>query len=245
MEYSLMAPDHSIMSLENFFQYKYNPSHTISGHIATLKRMYDELLGTPGQVSEEQLKMVILKTLPPSFDRLLSAWDSVAIQERTVTALTSRLMIEERRTLEKHNGQRDPDDVAYFTVDTTYSEQGLAAHSHRRGGRGGNRGYRGKRVDHQGRGRRYDTQNSDEKTCFYCDKPNHVILNCRTRLCHEAEERQRNARNDVVSKNRDINTKNIGFYSSSTCFLRAALKIFSPIQGPVITCQTSVPSSLQ
>jgi hypothetical protein len=57
------------MSLENFFQYKNNPSHTISGHIATLKRMNDELLGTPGQVLEEPLKMVILKTLPPSFDR--------------------------------------------------------------------------------------------------------------------------------------------------------------------------------
>jgi hypothetical protein len=96
------------MILENFFQYKYNPSQTISGHIiATLKRTNVELLGTPGQVLEEQLKMVILKTLPPSFDRLRSAWDSVPIQERTVNALTSKLMIEERRTLEKYNGQRE------------------------------------------------------------------------------------------------------------------------------------------
>jgi hypothetical protein len=45
--------------------------------------------------------------LPPSFDRLRSAWDSVPIQERTVNALTSKLMIEERRTLEKYNGQRE------------------------------------------------------------------------------------------------------------------------------------------
>lgn len=73
IKYSLMAPDHSIMSLGNFFQYKYNPSHTISGHTATSKRMYDELLGTPGQVSEEQLEMVILQTLPPNFDRIRSA----------------------------------------------------------------------------------------------------------------------------------------------------------------------------
>lgn len=34
----------------------------------------------------------------------------------------------------------------------------------------------------------------------------------------EAEARQRNAKNDVVFKNRDNNTKKIGFYSSSTCF---------------------------
>jgi hypothetical protein len=217
MEYSLMAPDHAIMSLE-YFQYKYNPSHTISGHIATLKRMYDELLGTPGQVSEEQLKMVILKTLPPGFDRLRSAWDIVPIQERTVTALTSRQIIEERRTLEKYNGQRDPNNVAYLAVNTTHSEQGFATQSHQRGGRGGNPGYKDKRGDYEGRGRRYNTPNSDEKRCFYCNKPNHIKIDCRTRMRHEAEERERNARKDVVSKNRDNNTKKNGFYSSSTCF---------------------------
>lgn len=91
--------------------------------------MYDELLGTPGQVTEEQLKMVILETLPPSFDRMTSAWDSVPPAERTVLALTNRLLIEERRTLTKYNGEKHPDDIAFFAGPTA-RDHGYAAQSY-------------------------------------------------------------------------------------------------------------------
>jgi hypothetical protein len=59
-------------------------------------------------------------------------------------------------------------------------------------------------------------------------------------LRHEAEGWQRNAKNEVVFKNRDNNTKKIGFYSSSICFSARSNYDFFFIQELAIKCQTSV-----
>lgn len=60
------------------------------------------------------MKMVILGSIPPIFDRITSAWDSSHLPERTLIALTSRLLIEELRTLVKYSGGKHPDNVAFF-----------------------------------------------------------------------------------------------------------------------------------
>jgi hypothetical protein len=45
-------------------------------------------------------------------------------------------------------------------------------------------------------------------------------------LRHEAEDRQRNAKNDVVFKNRDNNTKKLASILHLLVFLHAAITIF-------------------
>jgi hypothetical protein len=109
--------------------------------------------------------MVILGSIPPIFDRITSAWDSSHLPERTLIALTSRLLIEELRTLVKYSGGKHPDNVAFF-ADSYAEKQGYAAQGCQRGGKGDNRDCRDERGrpnrgDYQGReGREHDNPDS-------------------------------------------------------------------------------------
>lgn len=178
------------------------------------------------QVTEVKLKMVILGSLPPIFDRITSAWDSSHLPERTLTALTSKLLIEELRTLVKHSGGKHPDNVAFF-ADSSAEKQGYAAQGCQRGGRGDNRDCRDERGrpnrgDYQGReGREHDNPDSIKKDRWrhYYNKSNNLQINSRTRFRHETENRPKETRSDLTSKNRVDNTKKTSLYSSSSiCF---------------------------
>lgn len=90
--------------------------------------------------------MVIFGNLPHSFNRMTSAWDSVPLPEINFTALTSRLLVEVRRTLVKYNGRKYPDDIAFF-ADSSTQKQDNVAQGFQRGGSGDHRDSRDIRED--------------------------------------------------------------------------------------------------
>jgi hypothetical protein len=67
-------------------------------------------------VSEQQVVMKILATLPPSYRPFLSAWQSVPPAEQTIDHLTTRLEGEEIMSIERNGGEADPADTAFFAT---------------------------------------------------------------------------------------------------------------------------------
>lgn len=82
---------------EKYHSYKKNPSHDIATHISTLQGMVQNLKAVGVNIDDGGLIMKILMTLPPEYRPFLSAWDSVAENNKTVKNLTDRLMVEESR----------------------------------------------------------------------------------------------------------------------------------------------------
>lgn len=112
-------------------------------------------------------------------------------------------------------------------TDSSAQKEGYAAQGYQRGGRGDNcdsRDERGRpnRDDYQGReGREHDNKDSikEERRRHYYNKSNHLKINSRTRFRHETENRQKETRSDLTSRNRVDNTKKTSLYSSSSiCF---------------------------
>lgn len=82
---------------EKYHSYKKNPSHDIATHISTLQSMVQNLKAVGVSIDDSGLIMKILMTLPSEYRHFLSAWDSVAENDKTVKNLTDRLMVEESR----------------------------------------------------------------------------------------------------------------------------------------------------
>lgn len=82
---------------EQYYLYKKDPAHDIATHISTLQSMVQKLAAVDVVIDDNGLIMKILMTLPSEFRHFLSAWDSVANDQKTVTNLLNRLMVEESR----------------------------------------------------------------------------------------------------------------------------------------------------
>lgn len=83
--------------LEQYHSYKKNPAHDIATHISTLQSMVQKLSAVGAVIDDNGLIMKILMTLPVDYRYFHSAWDSVAIDQKTITNLMNRLMVEESR----------------------------------------------------------------------------------------------------------------------------------------------------
>lgn len=82
---------------EQYHAYKKNPAHDIATHISTLQSMVQKLSAVGVVIDDNGLIMKILMTLPVDYRHFHSAWDSVATEQKTVTNLMNRLMVEESR----------------------------------------------------------------------------------------------------------------------------------------------------
>jgi hypothetical protein len=120
--------------------------------------MAEELKSVEAPVTDQQLIERILQTLPPSYYNFISAWESVPLAERSISSLTSRLILEETRMKSRTNGP-NPADIAFFAshpnnkqqqaIDCN-SENAYAASKSYNGGRGGYPGLRGNRGSSSG-----------------------------------------------------------------------------------------------
>lgn len=120
-----------------------------------------ELRNRNSAVSEQQVVMKFLATLPPSYRHFLSAWQSVPPAEKTIDNLTTRLVGEEIMSIERNGGEADPAITAFFATHapqiTNHTDQGLAARGKRGGysrGRSERGGVRGRGIHHNYGGRR-------------------------------------------------------------------------------------------
>lgn len=114
-------------------------------------------------------------------------WESVPKSERTISHLTSRLLIKEETNRRYGIGEADFGISAFSSYHATYGQrfQGRGGRP-TRGFRGSHHGeYRGGHSSYQSH---YEASNKRQKFHFdYCFRDNHVQDNCRVRQRHEKE----------------------------------------------------------
>lgn len=172
--------------------------HNVLSHITTLSGMAEELRNLGAPVSEQQLVMRTVYTLPPSFRNFQSSWMDVPPAEQSMQRLTNRLLSEEVLVKVLNGGVTDPADIAFFAAgsrpamwaaavsahvsapvamreDSAYVSNGYHGFRGRsgRGGRGRGPGNLNNRRDCN---RQYGGSHSI--ICYNCDNPGHKSYNC-------------------------------------------------------------------
>lgn len=93
-----LKPDSSVSVLQQkFHSCLYDNRDTMAEHITKLETIAYQLKSLKEEISEQMLISKILSTLPKEYAHFHSAWDSAPMSERTLTNLTSRLLLEESR----------------------------------------------------------------------------------------------------------------------------------------------------
>lgn len=176
LQYAQAAAINANLVTAKFFDYRYNPAHRVMDHITKFTNMAEELRNLQAPVTEQQVIVRIISTLPPSFRSFRSAWQSIPIAEQTIPNLTTRLVGEEALNNDANRGEPDPADTAFFAAQTRTQPQPQAnneqerptdnhpdnAFAARGGGRGqhntgGHSGYR--RGGFRGNGRSFGQSN--------------------------------------------------------------------------------------
>ena len=90
---------------QKFYSYVMDQNDNIAQHISKLENLSRQLkqLGEP--ISDSMLITKILMTLPENYKHFYSAWDSIPTENKTLSNLTSRLMVEETRQTHGHEVQ--------------------------------------------------------------------------------------------------------------------------------------------
>jgi hypothetical protein len=160
--------------------------HNVMSHIIRLTSMAEELRNLESPLTDQQLIMKILHSLPKSYRALQSAWLSVPVLEQTIQNLTTRLIGEEALTRYINKDEMDPADVAFFAGETPPAPRVSEVAFHAPRGKGGGyssfrRGIIGFRGRGGGpRGNRTDSNNNRNRAeststivCFSCDQEGH------------------------------------------------------------------------
>lgn len=82
---------------QKFFSYEKSASDDVATHISKLEGIAQKLKDMNVAISDDMLITKILLTLPAEYRHFISAWESLSEESRTITTLTSRLMVEECR----------------------------------------------------------------------------------------------------------------------------------------------------
>lgn len=86
---------------QKFFTMQYNSGEEIASFIARVEETVCQIKQANGDVPEKMVLTKILTSLPESYKHFISAWESVSENNQTLSALTSRLLIEEQRSNNK------------------------------------------------------------------------------------------------------------------------------------------------
>lgn len=120
LQYAEVSVANASLLLGKFHQYKMDPDHSIVAHINRMRMMAEELKSVGINVSELELLVRIIQTLPPSYRYFISAWESVQPAQQTLANLTARLITEELRS--KTYGT-DAADTAFFASHPSRTKQ--------------------------------------------------------------------------------------------------------------------------
>ena len=180
------AADNIHVLQQKFFEYQFQPDNTVIAHITEIETMARHLADIDAEFTEVQVMAKIICTLPPSFRNFASVWDNVHPADRTIKALTSRLLKEESMAKRWTGiGKSNTADVAFWThnfppsplptsvvssVDApsnSLSHGGASRGRFRRTRRGGGSGLGSERVT-----------DSTGKMCSHCGRNNHDEKNC-------------------------------------------------------------------
>lgn len=82
---------------QKFYSFSKEPTDNMATHISKLSTIVQQLKDMGENISDSMVVTKILMTLPSTYSHFFSAWESTATAERTLSNLTSRLMMEESR----------------------------------------------------------------------------------------------------------------------------------------------------
>ena len=170
-QYLQKAAENKHLLQDQFFKYEYHHEHKVMDHITAIESMASSLddLGAP--MTELQVISKIVCTLPPSFRHFMSAWDNVPEQEKTLATLTARLLKEESMNALYNDAETNKRDLAFFSKQNRGGRSVYTQNPHQQG---------------------TNKKNPKGKPfCNVCKKYWHTAENCRVRIKHEQEKRER------------------------------------------------------
>ena len=160
--------------------------------------MGEELRSVNAPVAEDVL---IIQTLPPSYDTFQTVWNNVAAWDQTLVNLTAQLVNEELSVKTRNNGGLNPgwecniswpSDVAFFAshpsniqLETAYAAKGDSRNGDSRNHRGHRNDFR-QSLNHRGNIR--GSNRGRWGTCYYCGKQGHKEIVCRYKKNDEQKE---------------------------------------------------------
>ena len=105
---------HETKSLSNilfvrrkFFTIKMQEGDDLMAHINHVKELADQLTSFEVPVREEDIVMTLLESLPPSFENLIIALETLRLEDLTMAFVTARMMHEVTKRKEKENHGED------------------------------------------------------------------------------------------------------------------------------------------
>ncbi|UYV84036.1 hypothetical protein LAZ67_X000937 [Cordylochernes scorpioides] len=110
--YELKSETNKYLLQQRFFEYKMNPNDNIASHISKVETQAQQMKDLGEPISDVALITKIICSLPDKYKNLITAWDSVSSEEKTLENLTARLLKEE--SLQDHwdsSGNFKPDNA--------------------------------------------------------------------------------------------------------------------------------------
>ena len=104
---------------EKYYSCKLGEGESIATYISTLQKLAKQLTDLQQTITEQELISKIKCGLPPVFEPLLLAWDSVPLAEQTLLSFQTRLIKFQGKLRERDAPVDGPNDKAYFTKTTT------------------------------------------------------------------------------------------------------------------------------
>lgn len=243
-----------------FYEYQYQPSHDIMSHITEIETLASRLSDVGAAMTDIQIMTKIICTLPPSYRNFATVWDSIPVDERTISLLTSRMLREEFNALRWSRGQQDAAETTVFLQSYPAHTGSPSSNNSRGSRRGQGRGDRG-RGAHRYNSSRYRPY----VKCTYCAKDWHTHEECRKRKHYELAKSSHNdtaavvfspvqnlsLKKDRSSQDTSRASQDHSYISNSTCFIsrrsqdwfadsgatqhmsdqRKFFKVFSPVEA--------------
>ena len=137
----------------------------IFSHIKKIRSIQEHLQAIDDPIEDKDLVIILLSSLPPEYDYLVTALETIDNTKLTWDYVRDRIINE----YEKKHGQRSREQSDALFTDSNTSRRS-------RGGRGGGRGH-GNRGGSRGGGRNRSDWQSTVK-CFHCNQLGHISRNC-------------------------------------------------------------------
>lgn len=171
-------------------------------HVTALESMAAQLNDLGVNVTDHDIITKIVCSLPTRFDNLVSSWDGMQDQEKTLDALRARLVSEERKfTLRKSQAGGSNLEPTTASSNAAFFGHGMNSHGSSRPdhnyGRGG-RSFRGSQHQPSTQGRSKDQAARDNAFCSYCKKTRHYAFECRKRIADEGASQGNNKKANLA-----------------------------------------------
>ncbi|CAH2090994.1 unnamed protein product [Euphydryas editha] len=146
--------------------------------ISTVEEIVSTLKSFNEEISEKMVVTKILLSLPDTYKHFISAWESVRVEEQTLSNLTIRLIVEE----ERHKASEVESSAALLTKHGS-ARSGFRKYKNKSESDGANLSASGKCFERGKPGHfKRDCRN---RKCNFCGKLGHTYSNCRARQSHK------------------------------------------------------------